>query len=246
MRLPLRDTRQAGLFPNPDGRPCSSTAQPRCQVHHVILKGLEDMSLSRPCVRLLGLVLLVGLTACGSPAPDAPLSGQAGAVVSPPAGDGAGVGSAAHAPASQDHTPAARLGAPTNPVVQPEPFRSEAARIIPAVTPTSPKPAALPTVPSDEQTSADQAQQQARARWYAEMREAPEAGTRLYALDLWAQQPTAAIDPVTYALVDEEESVRTRAQELYEQHLVREAAPPPKNPDVPASARPTVVGQKGL
>jgi hypothetical protein len=97
-----------------------------------------------------------------------------------------------------------------------------------------------------EQPPADQAQRQARERWYADMREAPEVGTRLYALDLWAQQPKEAIDPVTYALVDEEDSVRTRAQALYEQHLAREAAPPPKHQDAPTATSPPVVGQKGL
>jgi hypothetical protein len=175
----------------------------------------------------LGLVLLVGLSACGSPAPEAPLSGrtpgETGAVVSPPADH------TAQAPASQDRTQTTTLGAPA----PPGPFRPETARITQAA-------------PPDEQTPADQAQRQTRERWYAEMREAPEAGMRLYALDLWAQQPTEAIDPVTYALVDEEESVRTKAQELYEQHLVREAAPPPKHLDAPASASPTLVGQKGL
>ena len=44
---------------------------------------------------------------------------------------------------------------------------------------------------------------------------APGAGT-------WAQQPGDRIDPLTYALVDEDEEVRARAEELYEQQLARE------------------------
>lgn len=55
------------------------------------------------------------------------------------------------------------------------------------------------------------------------MREAPEAGTRLHALEVWALQPGDAIDAVTYGLVDGDESVRARAQELYAQTLAREA-----------------------
>jgi hypothetical protein len=43
-------------------------------------------------------------------------------------------------------------------------------------------------------------------------------------LELWAEQPSEDLDPLTYALVDEDESVRTRAQEVYEQQLAREAA----------------------
>lgn len=54
------------------------------------------------------------------------------------------------------------------------------------------------------------------------MREAPEAGTRLFALEVWARQPGDTLDPVTYGLVDEDDAVRARAQELYEQHLQRE------------------------
>ena len=40
----------------------------------------------------------------------------------------------------------------------------------------------------------------------------------------WAQQPGTGIDPLTFALVDEDEDVRTRAEELYEQQLAREEA----------------------
>ncbi len=48
---------------------------------------------------------------------------------------------------------------------------------------------------------------------------------RLQALEQWAQQPPSnhSLDPVTYALVDEDDTVRARAQTLYEQQLVREA-----------------------
>ena len=41
---------------------------------------------------------------------------------------------------------------------------------------------------------------------------------RLY---LWAQHPGASLDPVIYALVDPDESVRVRAQEVLEQELAR-------------------------
>jgi hypothetical protein len=69
----------------------------------------------------------------------------------------------------------------------------------------------------------EEALRQAWDRWYAEMRESPEAGMRLYALEIWAQQPKEAIDPVTYALVDEDDGVRACAQELYDQQLTNEA-----------------------
>jgi hypothetical protein len=56
------------------------------------------------------------------------------------------------------------------------------------------------------------------------MRDAPDAGLRLQALEHWAQHPHDGLDPVTYGLVDEDEQVRSRAQELYQEQLNREAA----------------------
>jgi hypothetical protein len=60
--------------------------------------------------------------------------------------------------------------------------------------------------------------------WFAEVREHPDVTVRLQALEVWVQQPGDALDPVTYALVDGDESVRARAQELWEQQLTRETA----------------------
>ena len=181
----------------------------------------------RPCVpvlcprlaRRLGLVLLVGLTACGSPSPDAPRSGHAtgsaGAVVSPPAGDAASAD-----PARDDRTQPTRLGPTTRPAA---PLSTEAARVTTSAPNARTQPAASPAEPPDEQAIAEEARRQAWDRWYAEAREHPEVGVRLMALELWAQQPSAAIDPVTAALVDEDEQVRTRAEALYDQQLTREA-----------------------
>lgn len=194
----------------------------------------------RPCVCVLcprlalrlGLVLLVGLTACGSPSPDAPLSGQAigsaGAVVLPPVGDAASAGPEANEPARHDRMQPTRLGPTTGPAAPPGTRSTEATRVPtsapnahtqPAASPAATAPAASP----EEQAIADQAQRQAWDRWYAEAREHPEVGVRLMALERWAQQPSEAIDPVTAALVDEDEEVRTRAEALYDQQLTREA-----------------------
>ena len=71
---------------------------------------VEEMRPSRSCLlvrgprlaRLLSLVLFVGLSACGSPSPEAPrsdlTSGSAGAVVASLAGHAAGAGSVATDP----------------------------------------------------------------------------------------------------------------------------------------------------
>ena len=51
---------------------------------------------------------------------------------------------------------------------------------------------------------------------------------RLYALEAWALRPGPTLDPVTYALVDPDDSVRTRAQEILEELLERRPQPGPK------------------
>jgi hypothetical protein len=149
----------------------------------------------------IGITALVG---CGTPTPEGPVSGpsigSAAAVVSPPVAD----------------APRADLAAPHAPT--PDTRRTDASRA------TSPVPAASSATlpPSDAQTPADQAQREARELWFAELRESPDAPVRLQALETWAQQPGDTIDPLTYALVDEDEDVRARAEELYEQQLARE------------------------
>jgi hypothetical protein len=57
--------------------------------------------------------------------------------------------------------------------------------------------------------------------WLSELLHAPDPKVRIQGLEAWARQPTASLDPVTYALVDPDESVRARAQELLEQELAR-------------------------
>ena len=57
--------------------------------------------------------------------------------------------------------------------------------------------------------------------WLAAAREDPDPNVRLHALGTWAQHPGESLDPVTYALVDPDEAVRARAQELVEEQLAR-------------------------
>ncbi len=48
-------------------------------------------------------------------------------------------------------------------------------------------------------------------------REDPDPGARLRSLEEWARGPRDSLDPLTHALVDPDETVRARAQELLEQ-----------------------------
>ena len=165
----------------------------------------------------VGLTALVG---CGSPLPDGPRSspstGSADAVVAIPAGAAPPAGLAAR----QAPTPTFPLDPPATAAERRSPDAPRA---------TSPAPAAASTgpPPSDVQTTVKQAQQEARESWFAERRESPDATVRLQALETWAQQPGTGIDPLTYALVDEDEAVRARAEALYEQQLAQEEATAP-------------------
>ncbi|WP_423719910.1 hypothetical protein [Nitrospira sp. NS4] len=83
----------------------------------------------------------------------------------------------------------------------------------------------------DDRAQAEQAARQARESWYAEAREHPDATVRLQAIEQWAQQPGESIDVLTQALVDGDEQVRARAQELWEQQLAREVVAGLPRPD---------------
>jgi hypothetical protein len=162
--------------------------------------------------RLLGFVLFAGLSACGSTSPDGPVSSHT---------------SAALLAARQTPTPASPLGPPTQPAAGGRiTDASRAGRPAPdgrAQTAASPRD----RPPPDEPSTADQAQREARQLWFAEARENPDATVRRQALELWAEQPGEDMDPLTYALVDEDEQVRARAEELWEQQLTREETAAP-------------------
>jgi hypothetical protein len=57
--------------------------------------------------------------------------------------------------------------------------------------------------------------------WLPDALSHPDPRVRIRALETWAQHPGETLDPVTYALVDPDESVRARAQELLEVVLAR-------------------------
>ena len=57
--------------------------------------------------------------------------------------------------------------------------------------------------------------------WLEAAREDPDPRVRLHAIETWAAKPDKTLDPVTYALVDPDETIRARAQELFEEALER-------------------------
>jgi hypothetical protein len=57
--------------------------------------------------------------------------------------------------------------------------------------------------------------------WVTAEFEDPDPSVRLQAIEAWAREPGETLDPLTYALVDPDETVRTRAQELLEEELAQ-------------------------
>ncbi|MGH7208302.1 MAG: hypothetical protein ACREIL_02845 [Nitrospiraceae bacterium] len=186
---------------------------------------------------LLGLILLAGLASCGPPSSD-----QA-----PGLDSRAATSTRTDVAAPEQTRPAPRPTSGRSPDALPAPTKpglllTESSRGIP---PASDARAPSTTASSDrhpreERAAADLAQAEAWAQWYAAAREHPDVGVRLQALEQWAQQPGEALDPVTYALVDGDEDVRGRAQDLWAQQLTREEAaawPVPEEGDRGQTAR---------
>lgn len=172
-----------------------------------MLRGLGLLAAS------LFLGLYIGLSGCGPASPDpiertgadAP-SGQATAMPTPAM------------PAPLDRT----LNADASPWRPPAPTGHPAQ---PEHSPTSdcPQSPASPDATCPDPNESESAGAAARQQWLAEALVHPDTAVRRQALEAGAAQPSRDLGPLTYALVDEDDSVRARAQELYEQHLAREA-----------------------
>ena len=102
----------------------------------------------------------------------------------------------------------------------PEPSARAATRAAPAVA-HAPERSAQTTAASAFRYGERAQTQTPDPAWLAAAREDPDPNVRLHALGTWAQHPGESLDPVTYALVDPDEAVRARAQELVEEALAR-------------------------
>ena len=92
------------------------------------------------------------------------------------------------------------------------PVASTASRLVPGLAMRP--PAASPTQHDLPVTAAT-------ALSFEEVNQHPDSQMRMAALEVWAAGAKESLDPVTYALVDADDAVRTRAQELLEQELAR-------------------------
>lgn len=83
--------------------------------------------------------------------------------------------------------------------------------VIAQAVPASAAKASIASVAPDSEST-----QASPPPWLAELLNDPDPQVRLQALDAWKRHPGETLDAVTYALVDPDESVRDRAQELLE------------------------------
>jgi len=175
-----------------------------------------------------GVAAIVVLMGCGSPSPDAPVSGHttgsAEAVRSALVGDTPKITPCTNAAARQAPTQTSPLGPTAQPVSTTEALLTDTTGTPCPAPDTRVQAATSPAdaPPSDERVDAEYAQREARSSWDTEVHETPDVTVRLQALELWAEQLDDGIDPVTltYALVDQGEQVR--AQEPSAGQLMQE------------------------
>ena len=175
---------------------------------------------SRPWLRLLyprlalflSLMLFAGLPACGPASSDnAPSLG--------PRASAGGLGVSKHTA-----SPTAIPLTPITPAVSPVPLapRNDPGAV--AGTGTVPVENSPPAVPVSSTKSVAVLEPLVVPAWIAKDLESPDVGTRVRALETWAQSaPPGAVDPLILALENTDERVRARAMGLIEQDWARTA-----------------------
>ena len=166
---------------------------------------------SRCMAILLSLMLLAGLAGCGPASSDNARSLESRASVGGPplSKQGPSPGNNPLTPATQASSPGPLTSG--NEIVAASGKETAPGEGIPSAEPAPSKPTdTLPplVVPA----------------WIAKELTSPDAGTRIHALETWAQSaPAGAIDPLILAYEDKDERVRARAMELIEQDWARAA-----------------------
>ncbi len=181
---------------------------------------VEDMHPSRPCLRplsphlglLLSLLFLAGLAGCGPASSDnAPNLESRASVSGPPL-------------SKEGPSPGNNPLIPVAPAASPVPLSSgnETGAVAGnGKIPVGDSPQAIPVSSSKP---ADVLEPLVVPAWMAKELDSPDVGTRLRALETWAQSaPPGAVDPLILAYEDKDERVRARAMELIEQDWARAA-----------------------
>ena len=172
----------------------------------------EDMRPSRSCPALfLSLILLMALSGCGQASPDKAPSLESRASVS-----GSPLPKQGPSPGNNPLTP-------VTPAAAPVPLASGNKTDIVAGNGTVPEGGSPSAAPVPSTKSADSLDGLVVPAWIAKELDSPDVGTRLRALETWAQSaPPGSVDPLILASEDKDERVRSRAMELIEQDQARE------------------------
>lgn len=171
------------------------------------------MGPSRSCLgMLLSLILLTAVAGCGPASSDnSPSLGPNGSVGGP------SVSKQSPSPGNNPLTSATRASSPGPLTSGNETVAASGKETVPGEG----SPSAEPT-PSTKPT--DTLPPLVVPAWIAKELTSPDAGTRIHALETWAQSaPAGAIDPLILAYEDKDERVRARAMELIEQDWARAA-----------------------
>jgi len=173
----------------------------------------EDMRLSRSYLAiLLSLVLLAGFAGCGPASSDNAPGQESRANVSGPA-----LSKRSSSPGTNSLPPITAAASP----VPLAPSSDTGALTGKDTVQGGNSPQAVPV---SSTKPADVLEPLAVPEWIAKDLESPDVGTRLRALDTWAQSaPPGAEDPLILALQNKDERVRSRAMELIEQNWARAA-----------------------
>lgn len=165
---------------------------------------------SRSCLAmLLSLMFLVGLAGCGPASSDN----------APNVGSRASVGG----PSVSKQSPPSRID-PSTPAASPAPLASGNEAGVGSGKGTVPEAGRPSAVPATTTKPTDTLDPLVVPAWIAKELNSPDVGTRLRALETWAQSaPPGAVDPLILAYEDKDERVRARAMELIEQDWARAA-----------------------
>ena len=175
---------------------------------------------SRPCLRLLcphlvlflSLMLLAGLAGCGPASSDNAPSLESRASVSGPPLSKQGP--------SQGNNPLT----PVTQAASPVPLASVNETGAVAGNGKAPVGDSPQAIPVSSSKPADVLEPLVVPAWMAKELDSPDVGTRLRALETWAQSaPPGALDPLILAYEDKDERVRARAMELIELDWARAA-----------------------
>jgi hypothetical protein len=171
------------------------------------------LHLRYPCqALLLGLTFFLGVAGCGPASDNAQNPGTQSGV-----GGGASLSKQGPSPHVDVPIPVTQSAGPTPPIAS-----NKTGMVPESGTVTGGGSLRAEAVPSSKPV--DSVAPLVVPSWIAKELDSPDAGTRIRALETWAQSaPPGSIDPLILAYEDKDERVRERAMELIEQDWARAA-----------------------